>query len=294
MDEKEFELLVGLLRKENDIVRFIDPYKMKVISFDEDEKDSPYCTMLWGRKERCRKCSSLKAMRNEDKAYKLEICFDRTYLVTSRFVKLKERSLVIECINDVSNRFLLDTGNKDDMGLLISHYNNLLLIDTLTGAYNRRYLEEVFIPSLDSYRKDKVNVNLVMFDIDEFKGVNDKYGHLAGDKLLKDVALYLRLCFSSNDKYDNGFVVRYGGDEILLIACGPSKEIFSNEVDNCYLDMRKTCYTPDSPSFSFSITYGIASSLELDGDWGWDDLLQKADSRMYRNKMLKKRTQVLS
>lgn len=81
--------------------------------------------------------------------------------------------------------------------------------DTLTGLYNRRYFNE----KLEELRKDR-EMNLVLFDLDNFKGINDEYGHLEGDNILKEFSLLLRHNF---DKREN-MIARWGGDEFVLVS----------------------------------------------------------------------------
>ena len=81
--------------------------------------------------------------------------------------------------------------------------------DELTGLFNRRY----FYAEAERLLADGCKINLALFDLDEFKKVNDSYGHLAGDQILRDVgALFLR------DTRADDLIARYGGDEFVLVA----------------------------------------------------------------------------
>lgn len=122
-------------------------------------------------------------------------------------------------------------------------------------------------------------------DIDHFKRVNDTYGHLVGDLLLKDVAGYWKSLFNSRQKDADQLAVRYGGDEILIISCGTDREKFAKQIRDDYEAMRKICYYEGHRSLSFSVCFGIAASGEIGTDWKWDALLDLADQRMYAEKM---------
>lgn len=88
--------------------------------------------------------------------------------------------------------------------------------DTLTGLYNRRYFNE----KLEGI-KDNKEINLVLFDLDNFKEINDNYGHLEGDNVLKYFALLVRKNFDN----DENILGRWGGDEFVLTSSVEEKEL---------------------------------------------------------------------
>ena len=98
-----------------------------------------------------------------------------------------------------------DSYGKSNFAASIRNYNNKLYMDSLTEAYNRNYLDEQLV-NLDGISA------IAMVDIDNFKQVNDLYGHDAGDKALQKLVSVIKSCIR---KYDT--VVRLGGDEFLVI-----------------------------------------------------------------------------
>lgn len=89
------------------------------------------------------------------------------------------------------------------------------------------------------------------------------------------------------DRRDNGkerLAVRFGGDEMMIIACGVPMSQFTEEINRCSEEMRKTCYFTNEIHFNFDFTIGIASTEELAEDWTWDQLVSLADQRMYATK----------
>lgn len=90
---------------------------------------------------------------------------------------------------------------------------HLTITDSLTGAYNRRYLNEQLPEAMDQALAQSHPLSLVLCDIDHFKKVNDTYGHLIGDTVLR---FFVRIIKDTvNDQKD--WVVRYGGEEFLIV-----------------------------------------------------------------------------
>ena len=88
--------------------------------------------------------------------------------------------------------------------------------DPLTGAWNRRYFERFLASAIDLARQDRVPLTILMFDIDDFKRYNDRYGHAAGDEILTETVRLLRSVIRPTDK-----VCRFGGDEFVVIFHEP-------------------------------------------------------------------------
>ncbi len=103
---------------------------------------------------------------------------------------------------------------------LLAQMEELAVKDPLTGAYNRRFLIKYLESGMDSAISQNKNMAVVMFDIDKFKRINDDYGHLVGDEVIK--ALSSTLIKSCRD-YD--IVSRYGGEEFVLVMPGATEEV---------------------------------------------------------------------
>ena len=141
--------------------------------------------------------------------------------------------------------------------------------DSLTGAYTRHYFEE-FVRKMISYvLRNGGSVSVVVIDIDGLKMVNDNFGHLEGDRLLKDFADTVMRNIRESD-----FLIRTGGDEFLLVLSGSNEDEAEEVMRRISESMEKLDRIPP-----IRFSYGVAS-IEKDVC----DAIKRADLRMYEMK----------
>ena len=163
----------------------------------------------------------------------------------------------------------LDSVNNIDLKIqilrLIEERNQLLEIvkkDTLTGAYNRRILNNINSFSV-----------VVLCDVDDFKGINDTYGHDVGDNVLKVVTKVLM-----NNTRSTDIVCRYGGDEFLVVFNKCSKDLVKKRMD-IVSKIIKDYFKNLNINVSFSA--GISSYEE---GKTLDEIIKEADIALYESK----------
>jgi PleD family two-component response regulator len=100
----------------------------------------------------------------------------------------------------------------EEIGRLQVALQELAVRDSLTGLYNRRYLDETLEREVSRARREGIPLSLVMLDIDYFKRVNDTYGHQVGDEVLRTLAATLSADIRAED-----VACRYGGEEFLIL-----------------------------------------------------------------------------
>ena len=153
--------------------------------------------------------------------------------------------------------------------------------DGLTGIYNRIYFEDIVNRKILKAKRDKSSFFIVFIDLDNFKYVNDNYGHEVGDKVLKEVVKIIK---DNIREYD--ILARYGGDEFVLFI----EDISEKEVKQI-LKRIVSLVEEKSNIFNNSLSFGISKFLD-DGD-NLKTLLKVADKRMYEQKINKKIKQEL-
>ncbi|MEA2570356.1 MAG: two-component system, cell cycle response regulator [Acidobacteriota bacterium] len=149
--------------------------------------------------------------------------------------------------------------------------------DELTGLANRRF----FFTEAERLIGLGADVALVLFDLDGFKNVNDTYGHLGGDRILRDVgALFLRRTRSED------FVARYGGDEFVMLVNGMPIETVETLAARLAEEMGRIQWTFGNDTINVGVTSGIACTSLLQGPT-IARLLDAADRDLYKNKWVR-------
>ncbi|HDZ07721.1 GGDEF domain-containing protein [Pseudohongiella sp.] len=149
--------------------------------------------------------------------------------------------------------------------------------DSLTGLPNRRCIDERLLQTLAECKRSKEAFAVLMADINDFKLVNDRFGHSAGDRLLHGIAERLRDAVREAD-----FAGRLGGDEFLVIA----RHVDSTEaLEQVVSRLRTSLEGPlDIPGGSFNVRVSIGAVISPGGGDTADRLLGAADAEMYRDK----------
>jgi diguanylate cyclase (GGDEF)-like protein len=128
----------------------------------------------------------------------------------------------------------------------------LTLTDPLTKVFNRRYLDEVITKDVQRADRLGTTLTLVMIDVDDFKDVNTRFGHLMGDRLLNEVANVLRSTFRGSDT-----IVRYGGDEFLLILESPREHEALKSLDRLAANIA-SWNASNNLDYKMGLTWGYA------------------------------------
>jgi diguanylate cyclase (GGDEF)-like protein len=153
---------------------------------------------------------------------------------------------------------------------------NEALHDPLTGACNRRYLKHIL--ATEASRADRLDssLSLLMVDVDDFRLVNNRFGHVEGDRLLKEVARVLLRTFRDSDT-----VIRYGGDEFLVLLPEASERQTLQAVTRLQRAVAQWNRDSSRSGYEMILSCGIATYSR-----GADILavLHSADQRMYAHK----------
>ena len=161
---------------------------------------------------------------------------------------------------------------------IIAELHRMTITDSLTTLYNDRFLYTHLHHELELARDSKTPYSLVFLDLDNFKTVVDTHGHLAGSQTLKLFGGFIRQKLDPKNP-----IVRFGGDEYVILLPGVARAQAVEIVENLQLALAGEMFTPcDGARFRLSASFGIASFPADAGDLR--ELLARADEAMYRAK----------
>ena len=147
-------------------------------------------------------------------------------------------------------------------------------IDVLTGLPGRRVLDETYTRQMS--RLDDQKLYLLLLDIDRFKHVNDTYGHLAGDDVLRELAKKLREWVRGSDA-----VFRFGGEEFIIILHAPSDKEACQIAQRLCEMIAATAIRCDDHQLNITVTIGVTQAWAMEHI---DVVEKRADAAMYRGK----------
>jgi diguanylate cyclase (GGDEF)-like protein len=156
-----------------------------------------------------------------------------------------------------------------------SKIQSMSITDEYTGLYNARYMHQILPELMIRFQKKGEPLSLAFVDIDNFKSVVDRYGHLAGSQVLKEIGQVICQCLSKED-----IVVKYGGDEYVIIMPGRNKEQARLLAETLLTNIREFRYLSEEKNpVKITASFGLATCP--DDATTPKDLLLKADAAMY-------------
>jgi diguanylate cyclase len=178
-------------------------------------------------------------------------------------------NLSTEC--DFFNKTWLDFTGHTMEGQLMKE---LAQTDDLCKTYNRQYSNELLTQLFKQAQNDNCNFSLLMMDIDDFKQINDQYGHPAGDAVLAHVARVAK-----NEMRNWDILGRYGGDEFIVGLYRSDLETANNIAERIRSSIESTEFLlPDLSTIKVTISVGTAC---FQGDPSIDALVERADKKLY-------------
>ena len=250
-----------------EVVRLVDPKTNENLELDKDGKviTTPiHCYEIWGRNEPCENCISSRSLEGKEWVTKLEMRDRQMYFVLSKHINVNGRTCTLEIASHEDEAECTRCGGDNDAPTRSSFMN--FYRDALTGTYRRLYLES-FQSNLES--ADAVAI----VDVDLFKQINDTYGHPVGDEALKTIANTIRSGIRGSDT-----LIRYGGDEFLLIFSKIGEEVFYARLEQLRRAVQET-KLPDYPEVKLDVSLGGVYRVHP-----LSEAIRQADLRMYENK----------
>lgn len=174
------------------------------------------------------------------------------YQITARYITADGKPYIIGMVKsiDLSDSLVLDGENHSGFAGKLASYHENMYKDILTNVYNRRYYEE-------QLKSNRMSAGVAVIDLDGFDLYNSTYGHDTGDLVLAAVAETIEDCISPDDT-----LIRYGGDEFLLIIPDANDEAFTGILEN----IRERVKTANVPNYSWIHITASIGGLISDGE----------------------------
>jgi diguanylate cyclase len=154
--------------------------------------------------------------------------------------------------------------------------HDLALRDALTGLPNRKAYQERLDQEMTRWRRFGHSLSLAVWDVDHFKGINDRYGHAAGDKVLVTVAHELAASIRETD-----LVARYGGEEFVMILCGADRNAALTVANQIRERIGQCGFNSQGKPVAVTISCGIAEFRNGDTP---QTIFERADQALYEAK----------
>ena len=271
---KGIACMMHMLKNVFDVVRLVDVGRTCVLNVDDQGKivdeDHP-CFAVWNRENRCENCVSYKAFTQKTQLAKIEFMDEDAYQVVSKYVEVEGRPCVLELVVKLRKDMPLSFHGREHLVRSLHQYSQELYQDALTGAFNRRYYEEQFCG------KDSAD-GVAVLDVDNFKAINDTYGHQAGDAALRTIVKAIVWCIRNSD-----ILIRYGGDEFLLVFPEIPEPVFNRRLQEISTAVSNAA-VPDYPKMHLSVSVGGVYKMSP-----LSDAVYRADALMYKAKTEKRR-----
>lgn len=208
-----------------------------------------------------------------------------SFLVVDRIRRLREtdQSKLRAAAAELEQRVAARTAELNQTVARLDHANQALKdlsqLDGLTGLADRRRLDQLLKETWQQHLKERFPLVVMMIDLDHFKAINDRYGHLIGDDCLRSLAARLRVAFSG----PNEVTARYGGEEFTVILPRCSLEHAHVRAHGFRLEIEQMAVTTQRGPVSITISIGLVS-IEAGRAVTIDDLLNRADRALYEAK----------
>lgn len=267
-----------------DFVRIIDPISNNVIDKVHEDNKVVKCYEQWNSEDSCENCIGIRAYNCENKSFvKIKYKDDKAYLVMAKAIKYNGQKCILEAIKDVTQTGVLDDITKitnAQIQVEVDRMNMLVALDGLTECFNRRYITEKLPIEIAKAKKNKKDLSIMMLDIDFFKEINDKYGHLAGDHVLKKVVNIIK----KNIRSSTDWIARYGGEEFIIVLNDTDSSSAFLLAERIRLAIEEATFKYKDININVTVSIGVTSMSQRVNSK--QRLLERVDKNLYKAKSM--------
>lgn len=263
-----------------DDFRVVDPIRKKVLFYNTgafiESKES--CFSADNKDKLCDNCISIRALNNKSTYVKIENIGKKVFIITAVPLHIKNQDVIVELIKDITNSFYYEEcAKKEDLKFnkMIEDMKKIVNEDSLTEIYNRRYIDEKLPIDMHNCTSNNEPISIILADVDYYKDINDKFGHLTGDYVLRKFAKRLKKCIRT----DKDWIARYGGDEFLVCIPGANEKLAFEVAERMhdYINNKEVHY--NNKKIKITASFGICTIH--DNSITKEEFINRADEKLY-------------
>lgn len=280
---KEVEERLSIFKNLYDSIRIVEPIEKRVITVNNGivENLERACYGFWNRNKFCDNCVSMRAYIKNDTCVKLECRDNSVLLVIATPMDYYGTTYILELLKDIKkgtgSTHEIDS-NIGTVNYLLEEMGNKIIRDDLTGIYNRRYISERLPVDINKCIKNQTPLSVIMTDIDFFKKINDTYGHVIGDMVLKDFAGLI----NNNINNEMSWAARYGGEEFIIVLNNADIQTAYEISEEIRKKIEDKEFIYDDIHIKITSSFGVYCTDNKKADA--DDLIIEVDKNLYKAK----------
>lgn len=282
---KQLMQFLQQFEKMYNLVRIVDPLVKRVVSIsgcNSEMIEDSICFEFWNKNSHCANCVSMRAANENDSFVKIEYNQNKIFMVMATPIVLSGHTYIVELLKDISETGIVpDLKGKSiqEINQIIENLNQAAITDELTQVYNRRFINEKLPIDLYTVMLNNSVLSAILIDIDDFKRINDTYGHTMGDRVLQNAAKILK----DNIHRSGDWAARYGGDEFLVVLPETDRESAKIIAERIRQQIEQQVFQLRDCTVSLTISCGIASARSQDG-LSAIDFFDRLDQKLYQAK----------
>lgn len=281
-----------LLEKIYDHIRIIDFANNEILELKEGElvhTDTQCHECL--SKEECEECILRRTWQEEETIIEMEYEGEKMFMITAVPIYIKEKKVVVELMKETTNELYLKdrkSGTRMKLFSKIDLMNKLAVMDELTNLYNRRFIYEQLPKNLLEASSNKEHLSIIFTDLDYFKDINDKYGHIAGDEVLRRFAKILQ----TNIRKDRDWVARFGGEEFIITLPNTNLEEARFIAEKIRKSVMEEEIIIDNQKIQITASFGVYTVCDGNKCTTANSLIKMVDEKLYKAKIRGRNTVV--
>lgn len=280
---KKIEQNLTFFKTMYDIVRLVDPVQKRVLEYGECKTGVKHeeCYNYWESGRICENCISVRAYHGNRSFMKLEYKPDTVMMVTAIPLDTDGSGVVLELLKNVTESMMFGTGDYNKGYLLhniVSEFNDRVVRDKLTNLYNRYFIDDRLPADIVNAAVSNTPLTVIFLDMDDFKCINDKYGHASGDLAIREVGKAVK----NSIRAGNDWAARYGGDEFFICLNNTGYKEAYRIAERIRSSIEKISVPIQGANIHLSISMGIYTMR--DSKLTAEELISIADKKMYEAK----------